>query len=420
MSEIRLSRLDNGLLVASDPMAEVTSLTLGLWAGIGTRHEQPAENGISHLLEHMAFKGTKRRSAQDIAIEIENVGGFLNAYTGREQTAYHARLLAEDLPLGLDILADILQNPLFDEKELALERNVVLQEIGRAEDTPDDIVFDRFQSCLFPDQAMGRSVLGQAEIVAAMPAEALRAYFARHYHADNLLLVAAGKIDHARLCDLAAAAFANLGRGGMPSGEPARPGYGEFREARDLEQVHILIGFPGLSLHDPDHYAQGLLAQILGGGLSSRLFQEIREKRGLVYDIHSFATSWSDSGAFGIYAGTGETQAGEVLPLICDEIAKLAAGIPGAEIARAVAQVKSGLLMAQEKSSSRAESLAGQLRHFGRPLPPAEILQKIATVTEADLIRVLKRLLAGPPSLAAIGPLGEVMGREELARRLAL
>jgi predicted Zn-dependent peptidase len=406
---VEVTRLANGLRVATDAMNSAETVSLGMWVGIGTRNEDAAENGVAHLLEHMAFKGTRRRSARDIAIEIENVGGLLNAYTGREQTAFYAKVLAEDLPLALDILADILQNSTFDAAELERERAVVIQEIGQAEDTPDDIVFDHFQASAFPDQAMGRPVLGSGAIVGKMQRETIAHYLASRYRAGNMVLAASGRVDHRALVELAGKAFDKLPAGPLPAAESARYRGGELRLARELEQVHVVLGFDGVGLHDPDYYVASVLSQVLGGGMSSRLFQEVREKRGLVYSIHSFTSAWLDAGLFGVYAGTGEKEAGELLPLIADELVKLTRDISRDELQRAVAQIKAGILMARESSSSRAEQLASQLLIYGRPLAPAEIVAEIEAVTLDDLARLARRFIGTPPTLVALGPIGQVM-----------
>jgi predicted Zn-dependent peptidase len=415
---VEITTLDNGFRIASDRMNSVETVSLGVWVGIGTRHEDAAENGVSHLLEHMAFKGTKRRSARDIAVEIENVGGMLNAYTGREQTAYYAKVLAGDLALGVDIIADILQHSTYDAAELERERGVILQEIGQAEDTPDDIVYDYFQEAAFPGQSMGRPVLGRAEIIARLGAADIAGYQTSRYRPGNMVLAASGKLDHARLVDLAQKAFDSLPQGGAQQPEPASYQGGETRFERDLEQVHILLGFEGIGIHDPDYYAAAVLSQLFGGGMSSRLFQEVREKRGLVYGIHSFSSAWNDAGLFGIYAGTGEDEAAELLPIVCDEILKLPHDISAEELARAAAQLKAGILMAREKTSARCEQLATQLLIYGRYLTPAEIVAKVDAVGIADLVRVANRLIASQPTLTAMGPLAKVMDLASLRGRL--
>jgi predicted Zn-dependent peptidase len=416
---VRVTTLSNGFRVATDRMDSVETASIGVWCGVGTRNEPAEHNGVAHLLEHMAFKGTKRRSARDIVVEIEDVGGFLNAYTGREQTAYYAKVLAGDVPLVVDILADILQHSVFDAEELSRERAVVLQEIGQAEDTPDDIIFDHFQEIAFPAQGMGRPVLGRAEIVRDLPRDVVAGYMASRYRAEQMVLAAAGQVDHDALVELATKLFGGFPAGSPPASDAARYTGGERRLKRDLEQVHLVIGFDGITYADPDYYVAAVLSQMLGGGMSSRLFQEIREKRGLVYSIHSFASSFSDGGIFGIYAGTGEKEVAELIPVVCDELLKLPGDMTEAEVARSAAQLRAATLMSREKSSARCEQLASQLLIYGRPIPAAEAVARIDAVTIDDLARLAKRLVATTPTLAALGPIGEVMGYDALKRRLS-
>ena len=416
---IRVTRLSNGFTVASDRMDSVETVSLGVWADVGTRNEPAEINGVSHLLEHMAFKGTERRSARAIAEEIEAVGGHLNAYTAREQTAYYAKILAADLPLAVDIIGDILQHSTFDAEELARERAVVLQEIGQAEDTPDDIVFDHFQSAAFPDQAMGRPVLGKAEIVGVLSGETIQGYMHRHYSPGRLVFAAAGRVDHERLVGLARSAFVDLVQSSPAAPEPARYMGGEIRVQRDLEQVHVVLGLPGVGYLDSDYYALGLLSTLVGGGMSSRLFQEIREKRGLVYSIYSFTSSFRDGGLFGVYAGTGEKEAAEILPLVIEELNRVPATVTEEELARARAQAKAGVQMSRESTSNRAEQLATQLLTYGRPVPSEEIIARIDAVDVAHLARIARRLTAGAPTLAALGPLGRLARLDQVAARLA-
>ena len=415
---VQVTRLDNGLTVATDRLDSVETASLGAWVGVGTRHEPAEINGVAHLIEHMAFKGTERRSARDIAEEIEAVGGHLNAYTGRESTAFYAKVLAEDTPLALDLIADILQNPVFDPEELARERAVVLQEIGQAIDTPDDAVFDQFQATAYPDQALGRPVLGCPEIVAGLGRDSLRGYMTRHYGAGQMVISASGKVDHTAFVEQAAVAFDRLPAGAAASREPASYLGGESRQPRDLEQVHLLIGFDALGYLDPDYYALMVLSTLFGGGMSSRLFQEIREKRGLVYSIYSFVSAYADGGLFGIYAGTGESEAAELLPVVCDQVTQLARDIAPREVDRAKTQLKASVLMSRESASARCEQLAQQLLTFGRPIPEAEMLEKIAAVDAAALGGLAARLVASRPCFAALGPLGRTESYEQLAGRL--
>ncbi|MEK9644971.1 MAG: pitrilysin family protein [Alphaproteobacteria bacterium] len=404
---IEQAELPNGMRIVTDRMDSVETVTLGVWVLTGTRNETADINGISHLLEHMAFKGTRRRSAKQIAVEIENVGGHLNAYTSRETTVYYATVLKEDVPLALDILADILTDSVFDEEELARERSVILQEIGQANDTPDDIVFDRFQETAFPDQPLGWPILGTAETVRTMPRTRLIDYIGAQYGGRRMILAAAGNLDHAALVRIASERFEGLAPGDASEAAPGSYRGGEFRDVRDLEQAHLVLGFEGIGYADPDYYALAVLSTALGGGMSSRLFQTIREERGLVYSIYSFSSAYRDGGIFGIYAGTGEGEVAELLDVTADELrAVAAAAMDEDEIARARAQIKAGVLMSLESTSSRAERIARQIMIFGRPVPIPEIAAKIDAVTPEDARRVAGRLFSTAPTVAALGPVG--------------
>jgi predicted Zn-dependent peptidase len=415
---VMLSRLSNGMRVLTDRMESVETVSIGVWVDVGTRHEPAAINGVAHLLEHMAFKGTKRRSALDIAAEIEAVGGHVNAYTSREHTAYYAKVLKADVGLAVDILADILQHSSFDAGELERERAVVLQEIGQAQDTPDDIIFDLFQERAFPDQPMGQPVLGRTEIIKGIDRDSVAGYQKSTYAAPGMILVAAGNVAHDALVALAERAFNELGAHSAARTEAARYEGGEVRQERDLEQVHIVLGFPGFAFADRDYYAASVLSTAFGGGMSSRLFQEIREKRGLVYSIYSFSHSYSDGGLFGIYCGTGEDEAAELMPVLTEEIRKLAAGLTIAELQRARAQLKAGLLMSLEGTAARCEQQANHMLVFGRALDPAELVRYIDAVDEDAVIRVAKRLTSAAPTLTALGPIGRIENYQSLLEQL--
>ncbi|MBP2310884.1 M16 family metallopeptidase [Azospirillum soli] len=416
---IRVTTLPNGLRVATDTMPDVQSVSLGCWVGVGTRNETAAVNGVAHLVEHMLFKGTERRSAYRISEEIENVGGQLNAYTTREQTAYYAKVLHEDTALALDIIADMLQHSKLDEDELVRERTVVLQEIGQSVDTPDDIIFDHFQSTAYPGQSLGRPVLGSADIVGALPRSALVEYIDGHYSAPGIVLAAAGRLEHDRLVEMALKSFGNLSGKLVPEGEGARYVGGDYREARDLEQMHLVLGFDGVGVHDPDYYAHSVLSTLLGGGMSSRLFQEVREKRGLVYSIYTFTGGYRDGGLFGVYAGTGEDEVTELVPVVCDELVKVAEDVTEDEVMRAAAQLKAGTLMALESTMSRCEQLGQQLLVYNRPVPVEEIVTKINAVDRDAVVRVAKRLRASRPTVAALGPIDRLESYDRIAARLA-
>ncbi|MBU6507887.1 MAG: insulinase family protein [Alphaproteobacteria bacterium] len=416
---IRVSRLANGMRVVTDAMDSVETVSLGVWVDVGTRHEPKEINGVAHVLEHMAFKGTTRRSALEIAAEIEAVGGHLNAYTSREHTAYYAKVMKPDVSLAVDILADILQHSTFEPAELERERAVILQEIGQAQDTPEDIIYDYLQEQAFPDQPMGRPVLGRAPIIRTIGRDAVAGYLSRNYAAPGMVLAAAGNCDHDAVVALAERTFAALPARSHAATEPARYVGGEYREDRDLEQVHVLLGFPGFAFADPDYHAASVVSAALGGGMSSRLFQEIREKRGLVYSIYSFSHSYSDGGLFGVYAGTGEREAAELLPVLCDEIRKLDRGLDLVELDRARAQLKAGLLMSLEATSARAEHHGNHVLVFDRPFDAADIIRRIDAVDAAAVARVAARLIAARPTFAALGPIGAVEDYDRLARRLA-
>ena len=415
----QLATLPNGLHIVTDRIDTVDTVSLGLWVDVGTRHEAPEVNGVAHFLEHMAFKGTERRSARDIAEEIEAVGGHLNAYTSRESTAYYAKVLKEDVPLALDILSDILLHSSFDPAELERERTVILQEIGQAYDTPDDIIFDHFQERAFPEQAMGRPVLGRPEVIRQLSREAVVTYLRDHYGASHMVLSAAGNLDHDRIVLLADKLLSAMPAERAVSTEPARYVGGEYREDRDLEQLHLVLGFPALPLTDPDYYAAAVLSTAFGGGMSSRLFQEVREKRGLVYAIHAFAHSYRDGGLFGIYAGTGEAEAAELLPVLCDEMMRLGDGLSPVELARAKAQMKAGLLMSLESTGARCEQMAQHMLIHGTPFDPADTVRRIEAVDHPAIARVVGRWRGAPPTLAALGPVSRLEDFDRLRARLA-
>jgi predicted Zn-dependent peptidase len=410
---IGLATLPNGLRIVTDRIDTVATVSLGLWVDVGTRHEPAKVNGVAHFLEHMAFKGTERRSALAIAEEIEAVGGHLNAYTSRESTAYYAKVLKEDVALALDILADILQHSTFEPEELERERTVILQEIGQANDTPDDIIFDYFQERAFPAQAMGRPVLGSPKIIKKLSRKSVISYLQDHYGASRMVLSAAGNIDHDRFVALAAELFSDMPAERAVTTEEARYAGGEQRERRDLEQLHLVLGFPGITLCDPDYYAASVLSTAFGGGMSSRLFQEVREKRGLVYSIYSFAHSYRDGGLFGIYAGTGEDEAAELLPVLCDEAQKLHDGFAPGELARAKAQMKAGLLMSLESTSARCEQMAQHMLIHGTPFDPDEIVRQIDAVDNDAIQRIVSHWRSAPPTLVSLGPVKKL---EDFAR----
>ena len=413
---IEISKLSNGLTVVTDPMANLESAALGVWVSTGSRNELPHEMGLSHMLEHMAFKGTTTRSARQVAEEIEAVGGYLNAYTSREQTAFHARVLKNDVALALDLVADILVNSTFVADELERERQVVLQELGQARDTPDDIVFDHLQDVIYKGQALGWPILGEEATVSAFTPHALRDYSGRRYRAETMTLVSSGAVSHSNIVALAEEKFAQLAKGGAEATPGAHYAGGDIRVEEDLEQAHIVYAFPGVASNDPDFHVAQIHAMVLGGGMSSRLFQEVREKRGLCYSIYAFTNNFQDTGFTGIYAGTGEKEAGELSAVIAGEMEAMTGTVTDAELARAKAQLKSGILMGLERPGTRAEQIATQIFTFGRVQSVAEMVQQIDAVDAAALTRYATRIMARP-SIAAVGPIGKLERHEFFAAR---
>ncbi len=404
---VDITHLPSGLSVITDAMPHLETASLGVWVTCGSRHEQPDEHGISHFLEHMAFKGTARRTARQIAEEIEAVGGDLNAGTGVEMTAYYARVLKADIALGLDVLSDILSHPSFDPDEITREKNVIVQEIGAVEDTPDDLVFEHLQATAFPGQAVGRSILGTKATVRSFDAKRLRAYLARNYRAPGMVVAAAGAVNHEQVVVEAERRLTSF-TGPQPNApERARFCGGAYVEKQDLEQVHIAMALEGLPQRDPALYSLQVFTNVLGGGMSSRLFQEVRELRGLCYSIYAFHSPYVDTGMFGLYAGTDAIDAPELMRVVVDQIVSTADSITEAEIARAKAQMKAGLLMALESTGARAEQLARQMMVYGRPIPLEEIVAKVDAVTIDSARAAGRALIAGSrPAVAALGPAG--------------
>ena len=412
------SQLPNQLRVVTERIPHLETVSVGVWVGVGSRNEELEVNGVSHLLEHMAFKGTKRRSAQDIAEEIEAVGGHVNAYTSREQTAYYVKVLKKDVALGVDILADILQNSVFANKELVRERSVVLQEIAQTIDTPDDIIFDQFQEVAFPNQPIGRSILGPVDQVSEYSRDTLENYMFSHYSASRMVVVAAGNVDPMLFEEIVGQKFNEISGLQRRKIEPAKYIGGEVRSEKDLEQAHIIVGFEGFKYEDSDFYAMQILSMLLGGGMSSRLFQEVREKRGLAYSIFSFTTSYADTGTFGVYCGTAPDKLQELVPVLSDELNAVVDGVSHDELARAIAQIKSGILMSLESSSSRCERIARQILIFERCIPIEEMVQKLEAVTIEDIVRVAKRIFrTSGPSVASIGPVSHLESYSSIKKR---
>ncbi|MDR3156063.1 MAG: insulinase family protein [Holosporaceae bacterium] len=404
MNNIKLTHLPNGIRVVTKNVESFESVVLGYWIEAGGVCEDDSNCGVSHFLEHMAFKGTISRTAQQIAEEIESVGGYLNAYTSKEITAFHVKVLRNDIGIAIDIVSDILQNPTFLREELEIERKVVLQEINQTHDTPDDIIFDHFQSVAFAKQSMGYSILGPVAVISSLGADDLRNYMGRYYNADNIVFAAVGNIDHDEIIGIASQYFFKFSpQKTIKHHKCYNYVGGSYADIRDLEQVHVIIGFDGVAVLDKDYYTMAIFSSILGGGMSSRLFQEVREKRGLVYAIYSFSSCYKNNGIFGIYAATSVDKLSELSDVVMAEALKIQHDISEKEFNRTKAQFKSSLLMSGESSSSSCEQIVNQTIAFGRPLEQAEILKKIDSVSMDDVKRLCTKVMSSPPSVVTVG-----------------
>ena len=410
-----ISRLKNGLRVISATWPHVETVSVGVWVNTGSACENEYVNGISHFLEHMSFKGTKTRTALQIAEEIEDVGGQFNAYTSHEFTAFYAQMLKNDLRLAVEILADVLQNSTFPDDELCKEREVVVQEINQAIDTPDDAVFDYFQKTAFPNQALGRTILGPVNLVRSFSKNTLVDYMKTNYAAENMVLCAVGNIEHDELVRLAETYFSALQEKNNFTKDKQSYEGGFFKEKRNIEQAHVLLGFRGENYNSDNYYPMLIFSSIFGGGTASRLFQEIREKRGLVYTTYSFANSYSQSGLFGIYAGTGCDELKTLVPIIGDEINKIKEdGVTKRELDRAKIQMKAGMLMSLESSSSVSEILAKQHLLFNRIVPIAEMIDKIEAVEVDDVKSIAQCVFSSVPTYTLLGAVDRYMEYDDL------
>ena len=416
---VQSTTLDNGMVVLTDDMPHLESASIGVWVKAGARSERKSEHGISHLLEHMAFKGTASRTALEIAETIENVGGDLNAATSIEHTGYFARVLKDDVVLAADILSDILQNSKFEDDELTREKQVIVQEIGAARDNPDDHVFDLFQQAAYPSQPIGRTILGTVDSVREFSPDMIRKYMNRNYVGDHMVIAAAGNVDHEGLVQVARDRFANLKSNGAPAPQRAEYHGGEERLLSDHEQAHIVLGFEGRAYNSDGFYAAQVLASVLGGGMSSRLFQEVREKRGLCYSVYSFHWAFEDSGVFGVAAATGEEEVAELVPVVLDELKRATETISDEEVVRVRNQIRAGLLMSLESPSARAGQLARQQVLWGRPIPMQETVERINRITAQRVRDVAEQIFSGAaPTLAGIGPVNSLADVDSIGEQL--
>lgn len=405
---IRATTLSNGFRVVTEHMPFVKSAALGIWVGAGSRNETLAEAGLSHMLEHMAFKGTGRRSARGIVEEIEDVGGDLNAYTDYETTAYQARVLAEHVPLALDILADILRDSTLLPEEIERERQVILQEIGERNDMPSMVAMETLQEIAYPDQPLGRPIIGSPESVLSFERATIAGYLDRHYVPSRMILSAAGYVDHDAIVRDAQRLFGDMpARDALPA-EPGRYAPGRSVTIKDSEQAHLVFGFDAPDSRDIEaQFRAQTAAGVLGGGMSSRLFQEAREERGLCYSIFSYADAFADAGLMTVYAATSAGQSHALSALVLDVLERTAEDVTEAEANRARAQSKAGMLMALESPMRRAETLARQVALRGRPFPMDEIEAIVDSVDAAAVRASLRAILDGPaPSAVYLGPDG--------------
>jgi predicted Zn-dependent peptidase len=417
---VRQDQLKNGFRIVSEHMPGLQSAAIGIWVTAGGRHERIEQNGIAHFLEHMAFKGTERRSSLQIAEAIEDVGGYINAYTSREVTAYYARVLKDDVALAMDVIGDIVLNPVFDPREIEVERGVILQEIGQAYDTPDDVIFDWLQEQSYHDQPLGRTILGPSERVSSFSREDLSGFVAEHYGPEQMILSAAGAVDHDALMKMAEEMFGHLQprKGLIP--EAARFTGGEARQEKDLEQAHFALALESPGYRDDEIYTAQIYSTALGGGMSSRLFQEVRESRGLCYTIFAQTGAYADTGTTTIYAGTSADQVAELATITIDEMKRAADDMSEEEVARARAQMKAGMLMGLESPSNRAERLARLVQIWGRVPSLEDTVAKIDAVSTEDVRAFAERMaVQAPAALALYGPVSGAPTLADLQERRA-
>ena len=416
----QLTVLKNGLRVLTDRVESVESVAIGVWVDVGTRNEDLKDNGVAHMVEHMMFNGTHKRSAQDIVAQIENVGGQMNAYTSRENTAYYIHLLKEDVGLAMDVLSDMIQHSTFPDSEIEKERRVIIQEIGMCADTPDDVVFDLYQEKAYPQQSLGAPILGTSDIIEVMSKEVLQGYVQQFYTAENLVLSVSGNVSHDEIVTLAQRYFMDLPTSKIKKPQAARYEGGCNIVEKQLEQAHVVLGFRGIDKFDPTYYSAALLSTVLGGGMSSRLFQSVREQHGLAYSVYASHTAFKDDGQFEIYVGTDPDKLSKLMPVLSDEIQKITQeAISADELTRAKSQIKSSLLMGQESMLSRANRQAKHLISFNEIVDIHQIIEKIDSVNVANIQGMAQKIFSSQSTLAALGPLADMPDYGEITKRLA-
>jgi predicted Zn-dependent peptidase len=417
---IEITTLPNDLAVITDAMPTVATASLGFWLGVGARHEPADSNGVAHIVEHMLFKGTPTRSVFQIATALEDVGALMNAHTGKEETAYYCKLLAADAQRGIDIYSDMLLRSTLPDDELVRERGVIVQELNQTYDDPEHYLYDMFNRELYADQLYGRPTIGDANEIAVMPRDRLEKYIGANYHTGNTIFVAAGNVQHKQIVD-----WVHEYARDIKAGTPAPFTAPRFTPAqvtfeRDIEQIHLMLTMPCASATDADYQTVNLFSQIMGGGMSSRLFTEVREKRGLVYQVNTFTVQYRDAGTFSVYACATPDKVGEVWRVVAGEMARVAATLTDEEINRAKAQMKSQLLMGLESTGRRADAIGGQWHTYGRIIPLSETLAQIEAITKADVIRIAETLRKGPVGTGMCGPMTELKDMPDVAARLAV
>lgn len=396
--------LSNGLTVTSLTLPRVETVSLGVYVGVGARFEDDVPSGISHFLEHMVFKGSARRSARQLAEAVEDVGGAINAYTARDVTAYYLRLLKADAALGVDILADLIFGARLNEAEVVKERDVILQEIGQVQDTPDDLVFDLLQEVAYPGQPFGTPILGTPGSIAQIDSAALKHFRTTHYGASNLVFSAAGNIAHKDLVDIVEAQFGAIGTGQKYTPRQAAWSPGERSFERPSEQVHLALGYNAPGLEDEQIYAVQAMSTMLGGGMSSRLFQDVREERGLAYSVFADVSAHAGAGLLSLYAGTSPSDAAQALDRIRKNCADMTRADDPRELARAKAQLKAGLAMSLESSAGLSEQMGRQMLAFGYILSPADLIAKVDGVTLEDVRAAASYCFGSGEAFASVGP----------------
>src|SRR6185436_15010949 len=401
--------LPNGLTLLTESMPHVRSVAIGVWLKRGSRHEKEDVSGISHFIEHMVFKGTRHRTAEMIAAQVDSIGGHMDAFMAKEYASFHLKVLDDHLPLAVELLGDIVANPLFDPEEMAKEKKVIFEEINMVEDTPDDLVMELFTEAFWPDHPLGRPIMGTKRSVSGFAREHLATFFKAVYRPSNFLVAAAGHLDHAQVTELVGRHFGMLAPGGTnKDGGPPRPAARIVtRSKRELEQVHLCLGTPGFPQGHQDRYSTYILNTVLGGSMSSRLFQNVREKRGLVYSIASGVTSYSDAGLLSVYAGTSLDSVDEVVRLTLEEFRRMkGAPLPAEELRRAKDHLKGSLMLSLENTGSRMSHLARQEIYFGRQFSLDELLAGIEAVGADDVQRIAGELFKGTVTMSVLGNLG--------------